>query len=519
VRPLAFNDAVTAMERARRALAAGDLSTAERICQQVLSYAPEHGGVWTVLTETALQRNRPDAAIVCVNRAVALMPKDPIAHILRAKCLFFSGEIRDALDEAETAAGVVGSSPEALDALGAIFGMLGRHERAADLLRRAVSARPDVPQYLFNLAATERMNGMLEAAESHCDAAIALNRRYCLAHYLRSDLRIQTAERSHVSEMEALIREGNLAWPDEVMLRYALGKEYDDLEDHARSFDHVAAGADLQRRSIKYDARAEIAEINRIIATQTRAWLVSLPEGYRDAEPVFVVGLPRTGTTLVERIIAGHSAMTSVGEAGAFAVELRRATKTSPRPDFADLGRRYVDSAAAFGTVPSRRFVDKTLNNYFFCGMIHASLPRAKIICVRRDPLDSCWAMYRAHFQGFFSFSYDQVELAEYYLAFRRLAQHWRATLPPHAFLEVKYEDIVRDQQAASRRLIAFAGLPWEDSVLKFHESRAPSATASAVQIRRPVYSSSVGKWRSHADRLTPLRTRLASELQSAELE
>jgi tetratricopeptide (TPR) repeat protein len=506
------------MDKARRAFAAGDLSTAERICKQVLSFAPDHGSVWTLLTETALRRNRADAAMVCADRAVQLIPDDPIAHVLRAKSLFYSGEIRQALSEADAAAKFVGASPEALDALGAVFGFLGRHDRARDLFRRAVAAHPDAPQFLFNLAASERMTGLLDLAESHCDAAIALNAGYCLAHYLRSDLRIQTAQRNHVAEMEALVREGKLGWSDEVMLRYALGKEYDDLEEHDRSFDHVATGARLQRSSIDYDARGDIAEIDNIIQTHTVAWLASLADGYREADPVFVVGLPRTGTTLVERIVASHSGMTSIGETGTFAVELRRAMKTTTRPDFANLGRQYVDAVGAFGAPPDRRIVDKTLKNYLLCGIIHAALPRAKIVLVRREPLDACWAIYRAHFQAGFSFSYDQVELAEYYLAFRRLAQHWKSTLPPHAFLEVSYEDVVHDLEAASRRLVAFLGLPWEDDVLRFHESPAPSATASAVQIRRPLYSSSVGKWRHHADRLAPLRGRLATEIPITEL-
>ena len=199
-------------------------------------------------------------------------------------------------------------------------------------------------------------------------------------------------------------------------------------------------------------------------------------------------------------------------------LRLLKELQRDARLSLAELGRRYVASAHVLGVPQGRRFVDKTLTNYLHCGLILAALPRARIILIRRHPLDSCWAMYKAHFQGHFPFSYDQVELAEYYLAFRRLAAHWQANLPPHAFLQINYEDIVRDQEAASRRLLAFAGLPWEDDVLRFHESQAPSATASAVQIRRPVYSSSVGKWRHHAQRLLPLRERLAREIPAAEL-
>src|SRR4030081_2196898 len=198
------------MEAARRAFASGDLATAEQICAQVLARAPEDGNAWALLTETALQRGRPDAAIVCANRAVMLMPKDAIALILRAKCLFISGEARGAFEAAEAASGMIDNGPETLDALGAIFGLLGLHHRAKQFFLRAVAARPDVPQYLFNLAATERMTGALDEAEAHCDAAIALDRHYGLAHYLRSDLRIQSDERNHIAEMEALIGEAKL---------------------------------------------------------------------------------------------------------------------------------------------------------------------------------------------------------------------------------------------------------------------------------------------------------------------
>ncbi|HEY2138273.1 MAG TPA: tetratricopeptide repeat protein, partial [Xanthobacteraceae bacterium] len=248
-RTLDHRDTTAAMHAARRALAGGDLTTAERICTQVLADRPDAGGAWTLLTETALRRGRPDAAMVCADRAVANAPGDPIAHILRAKCLIGAGEVAGALGAAQAAAKVLGSAPEAMDALCAIFGLLGRHERAAELFRRAVAARPNVAQYLFNLAATERMTGWLETAETHCDAAIGLDRSYCLAHYLRSDLRIQTPERNHIAEMEALIRDGKLAVADEVLLRFALAKEYEDLDDHARAFDHVAAGGDAHRRA------------------------------------------------------------------------------------------------------------------------------------------------------------------------------------------------------------------------------------------------------------------------------
>ncbi len=509
-----------AMEAARRAFSDGDIASAERICAQILAVDANDWTAWSLLTETALQRGRLDAATVCADRALALASGNPIPIILRAKCLFLGGKARQALEAAEMAEKAVGASPEALDALGAIFGLLGLHDRAKSLFLRAVATRGDVPQYLFNLAATERMTGALTQAEAHCDAALALDKRYGLAHYLRSDLRIQTTDRNHVAEMEAVISEGKLSAQSEVMVRFALGKECEDLELYERAFGHVEAGCALQRRLIGQDRADGVAEIERIIRSHTRSWIDAAPPGYAAAAPVFVTGLPRTGTTLVERIIASHPAMSSVGETSAFAAELRRAASNGAGSgDPANLGRNYMEAASVLRlSRNATHFVDKTLENYLYCGLIHASLPAAKIILVQRRPMDACWAIYKAHFQGKFPFSYHQIELAEYYLAFRRLSQHWKAILPADALLEVNYEDIVRDQEAASRKLVAFVGLPWDDEVLRFHQSAVPSATASAVQVRRPIYASSVDKWRHHAERLAPLRARLLRELPEAEL-
>jgi len=507
------------IEAARRAFASGDLSSTETICAKVLAGNSSDWRAWALLTETALLRDRLDAATISAERAVALAPTNPIALVLRAKCLFVKGEARQACAATEVAASHAGEEPDALDAVGAMFGLPGLQQQAGGLFRRAVALKPGVPQYLFNLAADERMIGALGEAEAHCDAAIACDRRYGLAHYLRSDLRIQSSGRNHVDEMEAVIAEGRLSAPSEIMLRFALGKECEDIELWDRAFAHVEAGCDLQRRSPPRDPAAEIGEVDAIIEAHTRRWIDAAPRGYADGAPVFVTGLPRTGTTLVERIIASHSGMHSVGETSAFAAEMRRTMAERPGSrDLEGIGKRYLDQATALRVPDNVRFVDKTLENYLYCGLIHAALPSAKIILVQRHPMDACWAIYKAHFRNKFAFSYDQTQLADYYLAYRRLTQHWRSVLPLDVLMEINYEDVVRDQAAASRDIIRFLGLPWEDGVMRFHESPAPSATASAVQVRRPIYASSVGKWRHHAERLKPLRERLAREIPEAEL-
>ncbi len=517
------------IDAARRALASGNLTETEQLCRTLVTTAPDDPRAWSLLTETALRRNRPDAAIVCAERAIALNPKDPIAHIMRAKCLLLGGDAGAALNAAEAAARLGSAAPEIAEALGAIFGMLGLHERALGLFRRAVEVRPDNVQLLYNLAATERMVGELEAAEAHCDRALARDPNFHPLYGLRADLRIQTEARNHIGQIEALLAGGIANWPGEVLLHFAAGKECEDLAHFARAFRHYKAGADLQRGHMRYDVRADTGLIDAIVAAEMPAALGAMPAGYSGEQPVFVVGLPRSGTTLVERILAGHGAIASAGELGAFPLVLaqqaaqRSAQSGAPAlpalwlgldPD--RLGRAYGNAARATGTLPpGQRFIDKFPGNYLHCGVIHRALPQAKIIVLSRDPMDSCFALYKTLFQGTCPFSYDFAELAAYFAAYRRLVAHWRASLPPSALMEVAYEDIVRDLPGQARRLLDFAGLTWDDAVLRFHESKAPSTTASAVQIRRPLYASSVGRWRHFAAELEPLRASLARELPS----
>ncbi|ARN82106.1 hypothetical protein DSM21852_14880 [Methylocystis bryophila] len=499
-------------EAAQAALARGDIATAEQICARLVNANPGNGRAFALLTETALIRGRVDAALVCATRAVDGAPQDAIAHLMLAKARFAQNDLAGALDAAEAAASLSASSPQADDALGAIFGLLGRHEDAERLCRRAVAARPEIAQFQYNLAATLRMLGRLAEAQQHCDRAIACDPSFARAYYIRSDLRIQTRERNNIAELEAALAAAGADWRAKVMLHYALAKEFEDLDDDASAFAQARAGAELQKRFMKGDSGAELAQIDAIIRGQTKDWLGIAREGDRSSRPVFVAGLPRTGTTLVERIVASHSAMASVGETNLFprlAAERLGGDAAGKSCDFRALGSSYAAVVERVYQPDGKRFVDKTLQNYLYCGAIHAALPRAKFILVRRDPLDAGWALYKAHFQQGVAFSYDLEELADYCLAFERLAAHWRRTLPAEALLEVAYEDVVRDQEGQSRRIIEFLDLPWEDQVLRFHESPAPSATASAVQVRRPLYASSIGRWRRHEKALQPFRDRL----------
>jgi len=501
-----MSNAAALFAQARTALARGDLATAEQLSQILTTDFPRMGQPWGLLAEAALIRGNSDRAIGCAEKAVALDGDDPIAYVMLAKCLTVLGRLGEAYEAAEKGAALAAGNFAALDSLGGLFGMLGDHERGAALLRQVAGAGQTHPQLLYNLAAAERMAGRLEEAELHATQAIARDPHYYPAYFLRADVREQTAERNHVAEMEALLSQGVRDPQGEVVLRFALGKEYDDIGDYGRAFQHISAGAALYRRSTGYRIHGDIGIVDRTIATYSRARIDAAPKGFDGDDPIFVIGLPRSGTTLVERIVGAHSKVRSAGELNVFPTEFQRIGDADP----AALGRAYSKAARQYRGVETGRFIDKLPQNYIHCGAIHMALPRARIVALRRDPMDSCFALYRTLFANTYLFTYRLEDLADYYAAFDRLMTHWRETLPPAAFIEVAYEDIVADLEGQSRRILSFLDLPWEDQVLKFHESSNPSMTASAVQVRRPLYDTSVGKWRRYADELKPLAARLA---------
>jgi tetratricopeptide (TPR) repeat protein len=499
-------DAAALFPQARTALAQGDLGTAERLCLKLTVDFPGMGQPWGLLAEVSILRGRPDAAIHYAEKAVALGGDDPIAHVMLAKCLISLGRLGEAYEAAEKGAALATGNFAALDSLGGLFSMLGDHERGVALLRKAADSGQMNPQLLYNLAAAERMAGRLEEAEFHATQVVARDPHYYPAHLLRADVREQTTERNHIAEMETLLERGVRHPQGEVVLRFALGKEYEDIGNYSRAFQHIAAGASLYRTSTGYRVHGDIGIVDRTIATYSRARLEAAPRGFDGDNPIFIVGLPRSGTTLVERIVGAHSQVRSAGEPGVFPIEFQRIGDTDP----AALGSAYSKAARQYRGLSDGRFIDKLPQNYIHCGAIHMALPRARIIALRREPMDSCLALYKTLFANTYLFTYRLEDLADYYAAFDRLMTHWRETLPPEAFMEVAYEDIVTDLEGQSRRILSFVGLPWERQVLEFHESSNPSMTASAVQVRRPLYATSVGKWRHYADELRPLAARLA---------
>jgi len=427
-----------------------------------------------------------------------------------------------ALDAAASAAQ---ADADACALLGDCCSRLECFDRAWSAYDRALSLQPGRAVYWFNRAAINRILGRLDQAQADYDACLRLDPQDTQACLNRADLRVQTAQDNHIDALEALLARGGWGWQREVPLRYALAKEYEDLGDSVRAWQHLSAGASLRRRHLQYEPQVDLATVDWLQS----AFAQGVPagalagSGHPSGEPIFLVGMPRTGSTLVDRMLDSHSAVRSAGEMlhmGNAVVDAARRLlgragtreqliAASARIDFAALGSDYLARTRP-ATGHSPHFTDKLPLNYLYCAHIAAALPNARIVHVTRHPMATCYGVYKVLFEQGYPFSYTLAEIADYYLAYRRLMDHWQRVLPGR-ILTIAYEDLVDAPEAQCRGLLAGLGLPWEEACLAFERNPAPSSTASASQVRRPLYRSARDQWRAYAAQLEPLRQRLVA--------
>ena len=495
----------------------GDNKQAVAECEKLNRLFPAYGSGWHTTSHLMMTLENPRAALAAVEQALLLDARSAAWQLQKGLCLARLGRIADLGAVVEKLSTQKMKTAYQCSALGMLETELGLRERAVKRYERAISLQPDDARHYYNAACMQRSLGDLELAEKNFDAAILRNPADHESYKIRSDLRRQTPENNHVAELTALLK-GDIADPrGRVQLQYALAKELEDLGEWQRSIEVLQEGSGNRRRLMKYDVARDLETIAAIKRTFTEDVFATPPAGSDNAEAIFILGMPRTGTTLVERILASHSQVFAAGELNNFAAQLmvmmrkqnadKRVSRdamvaSSAELDFRLLGDAYIESTRPF-TGKTAHFIDKMPLNYLYIGLIHLALPNATIINLERDPMDTCYAVFKQLFVDAYPFSYDLKELATYYVAYHQLMEHWNRVLPGVVHT-VRYEALVDEPEAHTRQLLDACALEWDPQCLKFYENREASTTASTAQIRRPVYKSSIGKWRNYEQQLQP---------------
>lgn len=507
-------------------LNAGRINEASACCQKLLTAKPDLAAAHFLVGLIAMEIKQNANAIRAFGSVTKLEPAHGAAWANLASLFVRAGQAVRADAALAKAVEHADENPVVLDLVGAVHGQLGSHEEAGRWFARALAKNPDSVPFQVNSANNHMTMDRLDEAETMLKRVIKRAPGHPNAHWLLSGLR-KAGDRSHIDELSALIAKTDnpraLAF-----LCYGRGKELEDLEDWDSAFDSFEVGAAARRKTLDFDEPREVAMFEAFAQTFTREWFDQAPSGNEDSSAIFVVGQPRSGTTLIERIIVAHSQVHSAGELQQFGHCLRRLgdyrepTPQSPKlaemavaVDPKALGSAYLQTTSTLrGGTP--RFVDKLPLNYLYIPLILTALPNAKIVHLRRNPMDACFASFKQLFADAYPHSYEQTEMARHHTRYFKLMETWRERFGDR-FLDISYEDTAANLEPNARALIEFLELPWEHACLEFHKQATAVATASVVQVRQPAHTRSVGRWHRYEQRLKPMRETL--ELAGVPLE
>ena len=510
-----------ALVEGERLQRSGRLAEAEAIYRRVLAESPGHPDALGLLASIAQAVGRHADAVRLLEQACVARPLDPNLLIRLGFSLEAQERWEEALEAYERAAEAGSRFPEVYNNLGNVLHVQGRIDAAIEAYRRALALRPDYADAQVHLGHVLKMAGDLAGAERAYRRVLSLAperlETYRLLVYVR---RYGRADDPDIAAMRAHLSRPGLSPVDAMHLHFALGKALHDLGCSEEAFGHWRRANGLIRASYAYDISEEVGLVERIRSVFGPGFANSrAPAGRADVRPIFIVGLPRSGSTLVEQILASHPDVAGAGEV----IELRRAIEGAgrfPAEGGYDAGAirgmadEYLQRMRFYNYEGRPRQSDKALFNFLYIGMIRLLFPNAAVIACWRNPLDTCLSCYRHYFPEIRRFVYDLEELGRFYGLFAELMAHWRETLPGFVH-ELRHEDLVEDPAGEIRRLLDFCGLDWNEGCLRFHESRRAAKTTSATQIRQPINRSGMGQWRRYAAHLGPLVKGLAERVES----
>jgi tetratricopeptide (TPR) repeat protein len=509
--------------RAKACLEIGDARGAYDLAQQIVQRKKLSIPARMILGRIAADHGNWRAAERLFAEAATLSngsASRAVARVQQARCLVAINrqeEARMIADEAEALLADGHPDPLTLDTLGVVRSRTGDLTAALRLFESATGARPDIAAFHYNLALARQFNGDLDGAKSAYETVLALEPTHPKALAAIVSLARQTTDNHRLGILIPMFRDDDPDPARQQQLGHAIAKTLEDMDDPVTALDWLARAKSGRRGQVGSPIAAD-----RALFDAARATVTGKASDLDNDRPVFIVGLPRSGTTLIDRILSSHRDIASLGELGDFSIAVKRLSGTSSDRvmdvetlgaardlDRRALGSDYLQRLSGHPLAGNqRRLIDKMPLNVLYSGLIHEALPQARIICLRRHPVDSALANYRQLFATDFPYYDHTLDLADagrYYALFDGLVDHWRTVLPPDRFTEVHYEAVVDDLEGQARRLIAFLGLEWNPACMDFHLNAAPVSTASSVQVRAPLHNRSVGRWKRYGEGLKPL--------------
>ena len=470
-------------------------------------------------------------AIELIKQANALAPNNPEYLSQLAKHYALDHNHVEALRFAELSAKLIDKlavqSSLILDTLGVTYSQMGLHDKAVVFFKKSVAINDKNPNYFFNLGASLKFIGDFDGARKAYEKTISMAPNYYKAHSALTALGGVSKEDNHIPLLKELFSQTQHA-DDRLHLGHALAREYEFLAEFDKAFHYLEAAKKFKLEQLKYSIE-EDKTLFESLANHFKNSEPSSFQGYNTEEAIFVVGMPRSGTTLVERIISQHSDVTSAGELQHFGLLVKKMAKTASNRvidaetvaatksiNFKELGKSYIDSTRAI-TGKTAKFVDKMPLNVLYVGFILQALPKAKIICLDRNPLDTIVSNFRQLFsvnQSYYNYAYDLQTTAEFYLLFKQLTKLWLALFPENFYL-INYEKLVNDPIKEAKQLITFCNLTWQEDCINIHQNSAPVATASALQVRSPINNRSVGNWKKYDAYLDDVKKVLAANVDT----
>lgn len=497
------------------ALNRGDLATAGEACKQALAIDQTHVPAHFLVGLVALEGKQRQVAHEAFKSVVKLDRDHAAAWAHLAKLNVGEGRIAAAESALREVRRVQPNDPMVIELTGTVLNSLGEYEAAELFFERAHEMSPQNPSALMNLGNVRVFLGKIDDAVALFKRAIDLEPNSAQCHWGLANS-AKAKDDTHIKTMQGLIESGRQSKRSQGFLHYAIGKENEDLGNWPEAFSAFTQGARARRETVEFNEADETAMFEAIKETYTAHWLANCPAGAEDPAPIFVLGQPRTGTTLIERVITSHSQVYSAGELQQFGLAVRRASRHADPKRFskelfiaaatvnpAEIGNMYLRSTAKLRD-KSPFFVDKLPVNYLNIPLILAALPKAKIVHLVRGPMDACFASFKQLFADAYLHSYDQSEMARHHARYRDLMAHFRQEFPGR-IVDISYEDTARDLEPNARKLINALKLDWEDACLNFHESSSGVATASSVQVREPAHTRSIGRWRRYETELLPM--------------